>query len=148
MYKKILVATDGSELAGKAVGHGIGLAKAVGAELVFVTVTEMWKPLEMAGEFANERRDAVKVYEEAAARSAEAILREAQARAVAQGMQAATRHVRDRRPAEGIVETADREDSDLIVMASHGRRGLSKMLLGSATAEVLVSTTRAILVLR
>lgn len=148
MYKKILVATDGSDLAGRAVDHGIGLAASVGADLVIVSVTEMWKPLEMAGEFANERRDAIKVYEDAAARAAEAILTEAKARAAAQGIEAETRHVRDRKPAEGIVETADRDDCDLIVMASHGRRGLRKLLIGSATAEVLVTTSRAILVLR
>ena len=68
--------------------------------------------------------------------------------AAAVGVACETRHIRDKAPAEGIMETAQLEDCDLIVMASHGRRGLRKMMLGSQTAEVLTHSKTPVLVLR
>lgn len=148
MYKKILVATDGSELAEAAVDHGIGLAKAVGAKLVFVTVTEMWSALGIASEIERGKLKAVDAYEEAAHAAAEKVLNAARDKAVQAGLAADTRHVRDERPAEGIMETAELEEADLIIMASHGRRGVNKVLLGSQTAEVLSFCKTPVLVLR
>ncbi|NNF24862.1 MAG: universal stress protein [Rhodobacteraceae bacterium] len=148
MYERILIATDGSELAGRAVDHGIGLAKAVGASVLFVTVTELWSALEIAGEYEDGELDAVRAYEKVAAKSAEKTLSDCARRAASEGVAAKTRHVADRRPAEGIMTTADREDCDLIVMATHGRRGVQKMLIGSQTAEVLALSKRPVLVLR
>ncbi len=148
MYEKILIATDGSELAGRAVEHGLQLAKSVGAAVVFVTVTEIWSALEIAGDFERGNLDAVRAYEDATARSAEAILESATTRAAAMGVVSETRHVRDRKPAEGILDTAELEECDLIVMASHGHRGLKKMLIGSQTAEVITLSKRPVLVLR
>jgi nucleotide-binding universal stress UspA family protein len=148
MYKKILIATDGSELADKAVEHGVGLAAAVGASVVFVTVTEIWPALEISREIERGELDAVEIYEEAAASSARAILDGAMALAKKHGVDAHIRHVKDRKAAEGIIESAELEDCDLIVMASHGRRGIQRMLIGSQTAEVLGYTTRPVLVLR
>lgn len=148
MYAKILIATDGSELAGKAVEHGLRLAKSVGAAVVFVTVTEVWSALEIAEDLEEGNLDAVQVYETAAARSAAAILEDATARAETAGVVFETRHVKDRKPAEGIMDTAELEECDLIVMASHGHRGLKKMLIGSQTAEVITLSKRPVLVLR
>jgi nucleotide-binding universal stress UspA family protein len=148
MYNRILIATDGSELAGKAIDHGLRLAKTVGAQVVFVSVTEMWSALDMAAEVQRGEQDAVKLYEEAMAGSAKAILEDAKAKADAAGVPARTVHVRDRHPAQGILETAETEDCDLIVMASHGRRGVQKMLIGSQTSEVVTLGTRPVLVLR
>lgn len=148
MYRRILVATDGSELAGRAVDHGIDLARAVGAEVVFVTVTEMWSALEMAGDFEDGRLDAIDQFEATAADAAARLLAAAVVRASAAGVPSESRHIRDREPARGIMETAELEDCDLIVMASHGRRGIEKLLLGSATAEVLTFSKLPVLVLR
>ncbi|MBO6759169.1 MAG: universal stress protein [Roseibium sp.] len=148
MYKTILIATDGSDLAQVAVEHGIHLAKSVGATAIFVSVTEPWSALDMASAAEHGDLDAIKGYEDAAARSAEAILKKAAAFAEAAGVAAETRHVSDRVAAEGILETAEQENCDLIVMASHGRRGLGRMFLGSQTAEVLAHSKRPVLVLR
>lgn len=148
VYKKILVATDGSELAGHAIDHGIALAKAVGAKVVFVTVTEQWSALEIAGEYESGDLGAIESYEAAAAKSAERILENCTKRAEAAGIVSETRHVADRRPAEGIMETSEKEDCDLIVIATHGRRGVRKMLIGSQTAEVIALSKRPVLVLR
>jgi len=148
MYKRILIATDGSDLAGHAVEHGLHLANSVGANVVFLTVTELWPPLEMAGEAAFGELDAIKAYEDAAARSAEEVLKGAAAQAASIGVVSENRHVKYRKPAEGILDTAELEDCDLIVMASHGRRGLQKMLIGSQTSEVIALSKRPVLVLR
>ena len=148
MYKKILIATDGSELADQAVSHGIGLAATVGASAIFVTVTEMWPALEIAHEFERGDLDAIEVYEDAAASSARAILDRAKAQARESNVDAEIRHVKDRKAAEGIMQTAELEDCDLIVMASHGLRGLRKMLIGSQTAEVIAVSKKPVLVLR
>lgn len=148
MYQKILVATDGSELAGKAVEHGLRLAHAVDATVVLVSVTEMWTPAAMARAVEDGHQNAVKAFEETAHREALAILEAAAEKAKTIGVSVECHHVKDRRPSEGIVEVADRQDCDLIIMASHGHRGMQKLLLGSQTSEVLAHTRRPILVLR
>ncbi len=148
MYKKILIPTDGSELAGKAVKHGLKLAKQMGASVVIVTVTEIWSPLEMAASVERGKPNPIELYETAADQSANEILAAAKTLSEAEGVKTETLHIRDRAPAVGINETADMYDCDLIVMASHGRRGLGRMLLGSQTAEVLAFAKVPVLVLR
>ena len=74
MYSRILIATDGSEVAQKAVQHGIQLAKSIGANVVLVTVTELWSAIDVADEVELGQFDAVRLYEDEAFRSAEAIL--------------------------------------------------------------------------
>lgn len=148
MYRQILVATDGSELANSAVEHGIKLAKAVGAPVVFVTVTEMWSALGIAAESAQGVQHPMETYEAMARNAAHRILAGCEKSAEAEHVKFETVHVPDKTPAEGIVETATVKNCDLIVMASHGRRGLSRMMLGSQTAEVLVRSKVPVLVLR
>lgn len=148
MYKNILVATDGSELADRAVDHAIRLAKSVQATVVVVTVTEMWSPLNAAGEAELGNAEAVRYYEDSAKQSADTILKRTSELAASMGVAAEIRHVSDRRPAEGILETAKLEDCDLIVMASHGRRGLQKVLMGSQASEVVSLSDRPVLVVR
>lgn len=148
MYKKILIPTDGSELATKAVTHGAMLAKLVGASLIIVTVTENWSPLEMAEDVEKGMKNPIEHYEGIAAKAAKETLATAAALAQAEGVDAETLHIPDRDPAVGIIETAGLYDCDLIVMASHGRRGLGRMLLGSQTAEVLAFSKLPVLVLR
>ena len=148
MYKKILIPTDGSELANKGVAHGLDLAKAVGASVVLVSVTEIWSGLDMASKVETGKQNPVELFEAAADRTADEILAAAATMAGTAGVAFETIHVRDREPAVGIMETADMQDCDLIVMASHGRRGLGRMLLGSQTAEVLAFSKVPVLVLR
>jgi nucleotide-binding universal stress UspA family protein len=144
MYKHILIATDGSELAGRAVTTGLALAKALKARVTAVTVTERWSAM-VTGEPA--LVFPIEDYENAAAENAARILSGVSTAAKNAGLECETVHVNDF-PAEGIVETAKAKGCDLIVMASHGRRGLSKLLLGSQTTRVLTLGAVPVLVCR
>ena len=145
MYKHILIATDGSTLARKAVTHGLALAKALGARVSAVTVTEPWATT-APPEILNE--PFVQDFENAATHRAKHILDVALAAAKDANIACSTLHVRDSFPAEGILEAAADIGCDLIVMASHGRRGLAKLILGSQTTEVLTHSTIPVLVCR
>jgi len=148
MYSKILIATDGSDLADKGLDHGLALAKATGASVVIVTVTEIWSGLAIAQNDGQNAAKAIEVFEQAATDQAKAVLDAAAARARSAGIEPEVRHVRDRRPGTGILDTARDTAPDLIVMASHGRRGLNRVLLGSQTVEVLTHGTIPVLVVR
>ena len=145
MYQHILIATDGSELAGKAVTTGLALAKQLSAAVTAVTVTEPWTAL-IAGEMA--LGFPYQEYEQGAAENAARILAAVREAGKGIGVACATVHIPDRFPAEAIVEYANEQGCDLIVMASHGRRGLSKLLLGSETTGVLTHSSVAVLVCR
>jgi len=148
MYRQILVATDGSALANNAVHHGIGLAKATGASIIFVTVTEMWSAFEIAAESEQGVQHPMETYEAMARNAAHKILADCKKSAEAERVKCETVHVPDKAPAEGIIATAIEKNCDLIVMASHGRRGLKRLVLGSQTAEVLAYSKVPVLVLR
>ena len=144
VYKHMLIATDGSELAAKAVTTGLQLAKALGAKVTAVTVTEAWAamaPGEAALVFP------VEEYEKAAAQNAAHILDGVCAQAQKLGVTCETVHVTEF-PAEGIVLTAKDRGCDLIVMASHGRRGISRILLGSQAVRVLTHAPVPVLICR
>lgn len=150
MYKHILISTDGSEVAQKGLDHGLALAKDIGAKVGVITVTESfpvyasagagigagWVPVEMA--------DYDKLQDEFAAR----VLTTAKQAADQRGVAAETIHIRNAQPAEAIIETAKARGCDLIVMASHGRRGLGRLLLGSQTSEVVTRSPLPVLVVR
>jgi nucleotide-binding universal stress UspA family protein len=149
MYKKILIATDGSELAGKGVAHGLELAKGLGAAVAFVTVSEPFPALAWGGAMAGYvAADELVNYEESARKYAREVLDKCKAEAAAKGVEAKTLHIENRTPAEAILEVAGAEGSDLIVMASHGRRGIGRLVLGSQTAEVVSLTQIPVLVVR
>jgi nucleotide-binding universal stress UspA family protein len=143
MYSHILIATDGSELAGKAVAAGLALARELKSKVTAVTATEPWSA--MASEPA--LVFPIEEYEKAAAEGARQILASVAAAAAEAGVPCETIHVQDF-PAEAIVETAKAKGCDLIVMASHGRRGLSKLILGSQATRVLTLSTVPVLVCR
>lgn len=145
MYSHILVATDGSDLAHKAVEHGISLAKTLSAKLTVVTVTEPWTavvPGEMGMAFP------IDDYAKSVAESAAGILSAVKRDVEPAGIACETVHVADKYPAEGIIETAKARGCDLIVMASHGRRGISRLLIGSQTNQVVVHSDVPVLVIR
>ena len=145
MYAHILIATDGSELANRAVEQGLTLAKALGSKVTAITVTEPWTAA-VSGEWAV--AFPVEEYEKAAAANAEKILAQVTEAATRIGVACATRHVKDQFAAEGIVDEAKSAGADLIVMASHGRRGIVGLLLGSETTKVLTHSTLPVLVVR
>jgi nucleotide-binding universal stress UspA family protein len=148
MYKKILIAIDGSELANRALIHGLALAKAITASVVIVTVTEGWSAMEMAHEARLKHVNPLKDFEDAVAKSAKRILDAAEALAAAAGVDRRTVHVSDCHPAEGIIGAASGEKCDLIVMASHGRRAVGRLLLGSQVNEVLAHCKIPALIVR
>ena len=137
MYKHILIAIDGSELATKALDHGLALAKAAGSRVTVVTVTEMWSAMDIAHEVRQGKADPIGHFEDIAASAAKHILDGATRLANARGVTCEYVHVKDQHPAEGIIQAAKSGACDLIVMASHGRRGVSRVLLGSQAYEVL-----------
>jgi nucleotide-binding universal stress UspA family protein len=145
MFSTILIASDGSDLAGKAVEHGLALARVLKSTVIAVTVNEPWMsvaPGEMAIGFPIEE------YDRAVAEGALAILNKIEARARELGVPCAIVHARDLYPAEGILKVAREESCTLIVMASHGRGGLASLLLGSQTHKVLVHSKIPVLVCR
>ena len=149
MYKHILVSTDGSEVAQKGVDHGLSLAKTLGARVTLITVTERY-PIAMGGlgaEWVPTATD-IAAFQEGQARNAEQILAPAKFAAEKLGVDVKTLHVPDAYAAEAIVDVAKAEDCSLIVMASHGRRGLGRLLLGSQTSEVLTHSPVPVLVVR
>lgn len=145
MFKHLLIATDGSTIAGKAMDQGLGLAKALSAKVTVVTVTEPWATA-VSGEAG--MAFPVEEYEEGCAASAARIFSGCVEAAKARGVECRTLHVKDRFPADGIIETAQQQGCDLIVMASHGRRGITRLLLGSQANAVVTHSTIPVLICR
>ena len=150
MYKHILISTDGSEVAQKGVDHGLALAKDLGARVTVITVTESfpvyagagagvgagWVPIEMAD------------YDKAQKEFADRVLAGAGQAADKLGVRIEPLHASNAQPAEAIIEAATSRGCDLITMASHGRRGLGRLLLGSQTSEVVTRSPIPVLVVR
>jgi nucleotide-binding universal stress UspA family protein len=148
MYKQILIATDGSEVAAKAVFHGISLAKEHKAPVSVVTVTDIWSAFDMAHDYDRGKKDPISNYETVAAATAKKILDRVGEIAKSRGVDCKLIHLADKHPAEGIIQTADEIGADLIVMASHGRRGVDRLLLGSQANEVVTHSKVPILIIR
>jgi nucleotide-binding universal stress UspA family protein len=149
VYKHILIATDGSELADRALAHGLALAKKAKAAVTVVTVTQLWSVFDMARK-AREERDPnpMQQFREMAAASANMILDTAAQKAKSAGVSCRLVHVPEQHPAEGIIATAEKNGCDGIVMASHGRRAIGRALLGSQVSEVLALSKVPVLVVR
>jgi nucleotide-binding universal stress UspA family protein len=148
MYKHILIATDGSALATKALEHGLALAQCFSAHVTIVTVTEQWSAFDMAQEAREGRHDPIGQFEAIAAAAAKRILDGAIERGSALGVACDRIHIKDQYPAEGIIATAKDQECDLIVMGSRGRRGISRLLLGSQAYEVLTHCMVPALIVR
>lgn len=149
MYKHILISTDGSELARKGVDHGLSLAKALGSRVTIITATEPFPVMgtaSAAGWVASPRD--FESYDEGQKKFAEGILASLKMAAEKMGVTANTVHVPDAFAATAIVETAKKLECSLIVMASHGRRGVKRLILGSQAAEVVSSSPVPVLVVR
>ena len=148
MYANILLSTDGSDVARKGVKHGIGLAKALNAKVIVVTVTEPL-PVDYGGGHASgwiPSQQEFDAFDAASKVRADKVLDDARALAAQAGISAELLHVPNAHPATTIIETAKSRDCDLVVMGSHGRRGLRKLFLGSQTSEVLAEGSVPVLV--
>jgi nucleotide-binding universal stress UspA family protein len=145
MYKHLLIAVDGSELSDKALGQGVGLAKALGAKVTIVHVSLPWSSIavgEIAVMFPPQE------YEANMAAAATQLLERMKKAAHAGGIAAAVEHVSDAHPDRAILATAEKYGCDLLVMGSHGRRGIAGLLLGSVTAKTLTHSKIPVLVYR
>lgn len=149
MYKHILISTDGSDVAQRGVDHGLSLAKSLDAKVTVITVTEPFPfHASAAGAGWVPLPEDISGYEEGQKKAADKLLATVREAAAKIGVSADVLHVPDARPAEAIVEAAKAEGCSVIVMASHGRRGLGRLLLGSQTSEVLAHSPVPVLVVR
>ena len=145
MYKHILIPTDGSELSKKAVDHGIGLAKALNAKVTAVTVSE---PFHIFAVEPGMLTDTPDEYEKRINALTGKYLKAAKDAATAAGVPCDVVHVEHEHPYETVIDTARKRGCDAIVMASHGRRGVSAVVLGSETVKVLTHSTIPVVVVR
>jgi nucleotide-binding universal stress UspA family protein len=144
MFKNILIATDGSELAEHAVTNGLSLAKSVGAN-VFVIVVEAPFMFNVP-ESRAQMHDAFAKHAEQVRKHATSVLSRVLAAAKLAGVPGDTIQVENEQPDQAIITAAKEKGCDLIVLASHGRNGLSPALLGSVTNKVLTHTNTSVLV--
>jgi nucleotide-binding universal stress UspA family protein len=147
MYKNLLVATDGSKLSTKAVVHAIGLAKPLGAKITAFYAAPDY-PLPMYADGVVYEPVSKKEYAAMMAKEATKVLDAVAAKAKAAGVDCTTVHMIAPAPWEAILSAAKKEKCDVIVMASHGRRGVSALLLGSETQKVLTHGKLPVIVVR
>ena len=145
MYRQVLIPTDGSPLSEEAVRHGVALAADLSAKVVFLTVTEPFHAFSLRVDQVEDTPDSYRthMYERATR-----ILGEAATVADAAGVAHETVHVEEDQPYRAIIRTAEEKACDLIAMASHGRRGVSALVLGSETVKVLTHSNIPVLVYR
>lgn len=148
IYKRLLIATDGSDLAEKAVSQGLDLAHDLNTTVTFVTATDNWSATEMAALAERKVSHPVEDYEKKQADWAAGVLSHCQAAARKKSIVCTTVHASDIRAADAIIETARSKACDLIVMSSHGRRGVQRTLLGSVAHEVLTHSKIPVLICR
>ena len=147
MYKNLLVATDGSKLSAKAVAHALGLAQAVGAKVMAFYAAPDY-PMPAYADGVVYEPVSRKEYAKLAAQDAEKILNDVAAKAKAANVECKTSYSIAAAPWEAILDAAKKNKCDAIVMASHGRRGISAVLLGSETQKVLTHGKLPVIVVR
>ena len=145
VHKHILIPTDGSELSQKAIEYGLALAKSVNAKVTVVTVSAPLHTLVIEPPLTT---NIVETYETQIRQLAWKYLEAARALAAAAGVPCEVLQLEHDQPYLAIIDTAARRACDLIVMASHGRRGIAAIVLGSETVKVLTHSTIPVLVFR
>jgi nucleotide-binding universal stress UspA family protein len=146
MFKNVLIPTDGTDLAKKAMRAGIDLAKLLGASVTLVTVSAPL--LVVAVDDPVFYPELQRRFLEETEKAARERLKEGEEIAAANGVAVKTTHVRDASVYHGILAAAKQNGCDLIFMASHGRRGVVAVLLGSETLKVLTHSTIPVLAYR
>jgi nucleotide-binding universal stress UspA family protein len=147
MYKHLLVPVDGSALSLKALDSAAGLATALGAAITVVTVSPPF-PMMVAGDGYVLDLNSPSEWETSIERHAVKVRQAAEKRAKSKNVTIKFISVVAEQPYEGIINTAKKAKCDVIVMASHGRKGLSALLLGSETTKVLTHSKVPVLVCR
>ncbi len=147
MYKRILVATDGSNLSKRAVKTAIDLAGLCQAELVVLKVVPRYPQTYFEGGIALAPQDLQRV-EDAWAAEGQAIVNAVKKIAGAKGVVVKALTVKSDVVSDAIISTAKKQGCDLVVMASHGRKGIKRLLLGSETQHVLTHAPMAVLILK
>jgi nucleotide-binding universal stress UspA family protein len=175
MYKNILIPTDGTELSEKAIRHGVALAKLAGAKVTGVTVTNAFRgyagvqvprvgqtdpivhlddgsvaaiPNLYGASHFDEQFDTLERIRQKRSNIVRTILDTIEAAATTSNVPCETVVVEDEHPYQGIIRIAKEKGCDLIVMASHGRRGISALLIGSETHKVVTHTNVPVLIYR
>jgi nucleotide-binding universal stress UspA family protein len=144
MYKRILISTDGSEISAKAAQSAIGLARATGAELFAISAKEPFPYSAISEMQPVPPQEFFDAQERIASERVKAVV----AAASAAGLTCKAHTVEALHPWEAILDHAKTQNCDLVVMASHGRSGLSALLLGSETQKVLMHSTIPVLVVK
>jgi len=147
MYKRILIATDGSPLSDKAVEHGLSLAALSGATVVALKVVPRYPRSYFEGGMPVDMND-IKRIEAQWGDAAQAMVDGVKAQGGAQGVTVKAVVAKSDLVAEAVIAAAKKHNCDLIVMASHGRKGIKRLLLGSETQHVLTHSHIPVLVLR
>lgn len=145
MFKHILIPTDGSELATKAIDKGLELASSVGASVTVVIVTEAFHLLSTDAMQVESSRAS---YNADMAAHADRILTAAREKAQVAGVVVQTHHKWHDSPYQAIIDTAHEEGCDLIAMASHGRKGMAAIVMGSQATKILTHSKIPVLVYR
>jgi nucleotide-binding universal stress UspA family protein len=147
VYKKILIATDGSELSKKAVEQAIALAQLADAELVALKVVPRYPQTYFEGSVVLAASEIARIEKQWSEHS-QSIVDAVAKSATAKGVKVKAVTIKSDVVSEGIIEAAKKNKCDLIVMASHGHRGIKRLLLGSETQQVLTHSHIPVLVLR
>jgi nucleotide-binding universal stress UspA family protein len=145
MYKHILIPTDGSELSAKAIKQGVAFAKAINAEVTAITVSETFHTFSLNPVMVT---DTAEQYQKDCNARAEKYLSVAKNAAKSANIPYEGIHVIHDHPYEAIIAAAQENGCDLIFMASHGRKGMSAIVLGSETVKVLTHSKIPTLVCR
>jgi nucleotide-binding universal stress UspA family protein len=148
MYKHILIPTDGSELAHKAVVQGLSLAKALGAKVTALTAESSFNVYDVPASRENQMSAAFEEHTRQAGAQGALILERVAGEAKLAGVECEVVQMVQDEADEAIVATAAERACDLIVIASHGRSGIAAVVLGNATSKVLAHTTIPVLVCR
>lgn len=145
MFKRILIPTDGSPASQRAILAGVELARETGAEVIGLTVVPSFHTLSLDPEMVETTPEH---YTQEAAQRARKILADVEQAANEAGVRASVEQCIGNDPYESIINIARDRNCDLILMASHGRKGIKGMLLGSETQKVLVHSAIPVLVYR
>jgi nucleotide-binding universal stress UspA family protein len=145
MYGHMLIPTDGSDLSNKAIRHGLALAKAANGRVTAITVSSPFHTFAVEPAMVS---DTPESYAKRVAETTAKYLGVVKDAAASAGIACDAIHVEHAHPYEAIIDTAKKKGCDLIVMASHGRRGVSAIVLGSETVKVLTHSTIPVLVYR
>jgi nucleotide-binding universal stress UspA family protein len=144
MFQRILVPTDGSDITAKAVSTAISLAKSLGAKIYAISVKEPFPYSAISEMQPTPPQEFFDAQERIASKRVQTVVDSCKAA----GLSCEAHTVEALHPWEAIIDHAKRQECDLVVMASHGRRGVAALLLGSETQKVLTHSQMAVLIVR